>query len=237
MAYRLVRSKRRTLSIGVDKGHVTVRAPLRLKHSLVQRFIDEKTHWINQQLAVQRMQLGQTLQITDGTGFTLFGEPCQIAINNHALPGTAPRRRSRVSFAQQQLHIDAAAAESSEAQSKQNQRLFCRWLKSRVPAYMDRTTQALAQRIELADQLGAINYRYTRTKWGHCTGEGNIQYNPSIALAPLFVVDYIIAHEVCHLRHRNHSKIYWKLVSRVCPRWQQAEAWLDNDGHRISIGA
>ncbi len=97
-------------------------------------------------------------------------------------------------------------------------------------------TRRLAISMGLVDKLGAINYRYTRTKWGHCTSEGNIQYNPFIALAPLYVVDYIIAHEVCHLRHRNHSKNFWNLVGKVCPQWQQAEAWLDSEGHRISIG-
>ncbi|MFB1001890.1 MAG: M48 family metallopeptidase, partial [Pseudomonadales bacterium] len=80
-----------------------------------------------------------------------------------------------------------------------------------------------------------ISYRRTTSKWGHCTSEGNIQYNPLLMLAPQFVVDYIIAHEVCHLRHANHSKQFWNLVDGVYPQRNHAENWLKQHGHRLAI--
>ena len=166
---------------------------------------------------------------------SVLGEPYYISIEHSTqIPH---RKRANILLRKNQLHIQltADASSHSEISHAQARKLFCQWLKAHASAYMVTTTHQLARAMGLFDKLGAINYRYTRTKWGHCTSEGNIQYNPSISLAPLFVIDYIIAHEVCHLRHRNHSKRFWQLVEKVCPDWQQAEQWLNTEAHRIAI--
>ncbi|NNL57100.1 MAG: M48 family metallopeptidase [Pseudomonadales bacterium] len=230
--YQLVRSTRRTLAINIHQGEVIVRAPLRAPLAWIQDFVDAKAAWINCQVELQRVQKNQLLKIVDGATFTLFGQACCIAIE-----AADTRKRSRLQFTDNCLSIAVQTPSDKQATpANQHSRLFRRWLKSQAPAYLNSNTQLLARRMGLAKKLAAVNYRYTSSKWGHCTSSGEIQYNPSIALAPLYVTDYIIAHEVCHLRHRNHSRRFWSLVASVCPQWQQAEHWLDNDGHRISIG-
>ncbi|MDA7686533.1 M48 family metallopeptidase [Pseudomonadales bacterium] len=234
--YQLIRSKRKTLAVSILDGKVTVRAPFRMPNYLITIFIQEKSNWINKQVTRQRVQLTQTLEIVDGAEFSVLGEPCFINIE-HSIQ-RPHRKRANILLRKNQLHIQltADASSHSERSHAQARKLFCHWLKAHASAYMVTATHQLARAMGLFDKLGVINYRYTRTKWGHCTSEGNIQYNPSISLAPLFVIDYIIAHEVCHLRHRNHSKSFWQLVEKVCPDWQQAEKWLNTEAHRIAIG-
>ncbi len=234
--YQLIRSKRKTLAVSVLDGKVTVRAPFRMPNYLIATFIQEKSNWINKQVTRQRVQLTQTLEIVDGAQVRVLGKTCYINIE-HSI--RIPRRkRANILLRENQLFIRPAADASSNSEifHAQARKLFCQWLKAHASAYMVTATHQLARAMGLFDKLGAINYRYTRTKWGHCTSEGNIQYNPSISLAPLFVIDYIIAHEVCHLRHRNHSKSFWQLVEKACPDWQQAEKWLNTEAHRIAIG-
>ena len=77
--------------------------------------------------------------------------------------------------------------------------------------------------------------RFTRSKWGHCTSEGVLQYNWHIVLAPEPVVDYLVAHEVCHLRHLNHSAHFWALVASVCPDYQAQRDWLKANGRCLTL--
>jgi hypothetical protein len=96
-------------------------------------------------------------------------------------------------------------------------------------------TNTLVKQLGLSKQFSAVKYRRTKSKWGHCTSDGHIQYNPLIVLAPKNIVDYIIAHEVCHLVHANHSSRFWALVDKTYESRIEAEQWLKHSGHRIAI--
>jgi predicted metal-dependent hydrolase len=78
-----------------------------------------------------------------------------------------------------------------------------------------------------------IRFRKTKTKWGHCTSKGVLQYNWLIMLAPNSVIDYMISHEVCHLKHMDHSKRFWSLVDSVCPNSDRFIDWLREHEHRL----
>ena len=64
------------------------------------------------------------------------------------------------------------------------------------------------------------------TKWGSCSSAGNLRYNYRLIMAPLFVIDYLIAHEVAHLKEFNHSKAFWSVVEYLSPYTIQAKEWL-----------
>lgn len=236
--YRLVRARRRTLGITVHRGEVEVRAPLKAPRYWIDEFINEKRDWINAQVAQQKVELTQIYRIVDGARLPLLGNTVTVRVIS---PAVSAAKRSSVKFDGDTLSFFIAASsqsthpDSAETIEKSATALFFRWIRPHVQDYMTATTAALASRIALADKLSGVKYRRTSSKWGHCTSEGIIQYNPLIALAPMYVVDYIIAHEVCHLRHGNHSKSYWKLVDRVCPDRQKAEHWLKHQGYRLAM--
>ncbi len=62
-----------------------------------------------------------------------------------------------------------------------------------------------------------------------------VQYNWLIMLAPANCVDYLIAHEICHLKHMNHSKTYWALVESVCPHYRESRRWIKANEHRLFL--
>jgi predicted metal-dependent hydrolase len=74
--------------------------------------------------------------------------------------------------------------------------------------------------------VGRISVRNQKSRWGSCSRRGTISLNWRLIQAPPFVVDYIILHELAHLRHMNHSIRFWREVQRVCPDYQSAERWL-----------
>lgn len=72
------------------------------------------------------------------------------------------------------------------------------------------------------------------TRWGSCTSKRNLNFTYRLALAPDFVRDYVIVHELCHLRQMNHSKRFWNEVANIMPDYKTAEKWLKENGASIS---
>jgi predicted metal-dependent hydrolase len=72
--------------------------------------------------------------------------------------------------------------------------------------------------------------RNQRSRWGSCSPRGTISLNWRLIQAPPNVRDYIILHELCHLRQMNHSDRFWREVASVCPDYQRAELWLKRNG-------
>jgi predicted metal-dependent hydrolase len=81
-----------------------------------------------------------------------------------------------------------------------------------------------------------ITIRNQRTRWGSCSRRRAISLNWRLIQTPPFVVDYIILHELMHLRQMNHSNRFWNEVEKVCPNWRDAERWLRKHGGQIIRG-
>jgi predicted metal-dependent hydrolase len=71
-----------------------------------------------------------------------------------------------------------------------------------------------------------VTVRNQRSHWGSCSRQGTVSLNWRLIQAPTFVGDYLILHELVHLRHMNHSTRFWREVKRVCPEYHAAERWL-----------
>ena len=78
-----------------------------------------------------------------------------------------------------------------------------------------------------------ITVRNQRTRWGSCSCRGTISLNWRLIQIPLEVCEYVILHELCHLRHMNHSRRFWAAVAKVCPEYRRREAWLKTHNHII----
>jgi hypothetical protein len=89
----------------------------------------------------------------------------------------------------------------------------------------------------LAEKLGCtlkrVTIKDTKSRWGSCSILNNINYNWRIALAPLFVIDYLMAHEVAHLKHRDHSAAFWDCVKALYSDAALGRCWLKNNGKEL----
>ncbi len=77
---------------------------------------------------------------------------------------------------------------------------------------------------------GKITIRTQRSRWGSCSGRGNLSFNCLLALTPEKVQDYVVVHELCHRLEMNHSKAFWSQVERVMPDYREPKAWLKEHG-------
>ena len=81
--------------------------------------------------------------------------------------------------------------------------------------------------------FGRISIRSQRSRWGSCSMHGNLNFNCLLMLAPEEVLDYVIVHELCHLKQMNHSPKFWDEVEKIMPDYRQAKQWLKETGESL----
>jgi len=114
-----------------------------------------------------------------------------------------------------------------------------RHLKRRVADYLRKQAEAdLRQAVarhtaQLGLRATAIRLKDTKSRWGSCSARGNICFSWRIIMAPPFVLDYLAAHEVAHLREMNHGPRFWGLCRGLCPRTDEAKSWLKRHGSAL----
>jgi predicted metal-dependent hydrolase len=88
-----------------------------------------------------------------------------------------------------------------------------------------------------ATQIGVTFNKFTvkkiHSRWGSCSVRGNLNFSLYLWNTPSFVIDYVIVHELCHLKHMNHSKAFWDLVGANYPQYQLAQSWLKTNGKSV----
>ena len=75
--------------------------------------------------------------------------------------------------------------------------------------------------------------RDQRTRWGSCSAEANLSFNWRLVLTPPEVLEYVVIHELCHLRVANHTKAFWRLLEAALPGWQGPASWLADHGAEL----
>jgi predicted metal-dependent hydrolase len=102
------------------------------------------------------------------------------------------------------------------------------WLKIQAKREIEASARNMAERI--GKRVKRISIRDTKSRWGSCTSAGELSFSWRLVFAPPHVMDYVIAHEVAHLREMNHGPRFWKLCGELCGRQASARDWLENHG-------
>ncbi len=218
--FEISRSNRKTLSIIIKSGKVEVKSPKYLSEVDIYDFIAQKQHWIEKHLAEQEVKLTQNLVISEGYEVMFFGKPRRIEVIYAGRP--------KVEISDDRLLIYSRSNEPAVLEKH-----FSKWLKHQASEYMTTQTIKAARTLGVEDRLKEVVFRKTKTKWGHCSSDGTIQYNWLTMMAPKEVINYLIAHESSHLVHMNHSKPFWQTVASICPDYKNLKDWLKTYGHRF----
>ncbi|MCY4146905.1 MAG: SprT family zinc-dependent metalloprotease [Chloroflexi bacterium] len=124
-----------------------------------------------------------------------------------------------------------ALACPQSAQLQERRAAVVTWYRSQAKAYLPQRTRQLAEAHGFA--VGQLRIKNQKTRWGSCSARGNINLNLRLMMAPDAAIDYVILHELCHLRELNHSAAFWRLVAERCPDYQFWRAWLKENGRTL----
>lgn len=120
-----------------------------------------------------------------------------------------------------------------EGSGKDSAVVLERWLKSMARLLINQRIRVVNNTLNL--RFNRVAIRGQKTRWGSCSRLGNLNFNWRLVMAPLPVMDYVVAHELLHLVEPNHSKKFWDLVENACPDYKSCREWLKKNGHRLKI--
>lgn len=218
----VIRSKRRkTMALAVRDAAVTIRMPAKLPIHYAEDFISNKAAWIRQKLAAQTPTVARTFAANELLPY--LGE--SLAIRHFP---KAPE--TRVDIAAGELQIRSKSTRfSREWQSRE----ITRWYRLQAESYLMDRCDALAARTGLNPR--SVTVKSYKARWGSCHITGDIQLNWKLIMAPPAVIDYVIIHELCHLKQHNHSPAFWQLVENFDPTFTLQRAWLKKHGHELQL--
>lgn len=206
-------AKRLTLRIDAKERIPVLSLPKRCPAKKAVAFVNEHRGWIEQCLS----QIPETKRFEDGEKISVLGKTYQI---KHS-----PQSRRGVYIDHDMLIVSGDKE----------------FLHRRVCDYIKKT--AKQKFFEMSQQKAAligchvknVTIKDTKSRWGSCSSIQNINYNWRIALAPDFVIEYLIAHEVSHLKHQDHSRRFWQCVKNLHPRCGEGRLWLKQHGKDLYL--
>jgi len=215
---KLVRSKRKTLALIVEAdGRLTVRAPLGMKDADIWKFVGEKENWIKRKQARTQKDPFRPREYVNGKSFPYLGREYPLRI----VPGKNPDLVLDNSF-----RLAEALLENAES-------VFVAWYKKQARKVLTMRVTYYAEKYGF--DVKKIRISSARTRWGSCSARGTLSFTWRLILAPQDVVDYVVVHELCHLRELNHSKSYWALVGDIMPNYKTRRTWLKKHGGNLKL--
>jgi predicted metal-dependent hydrolase len=218
--YKLIRARRRTLSLSVSvETGLTVRAPLKTPLAYIEKWVQEKSPWIDKvtkKLASRPVSIKH--HFTDGELFLYKGEK---------YPFTSTETKSK------KLEFSRDTFILAEKYNGKAKKLFTDWYKEQALEILSERTQIMANQAGLS--YSSVRVTSATRRWGSCSKTGRINFTWRLIMAPLWVIDYVIAHELAHLEHHNHSKAFWAYTGTLHNKPKEARAWLKQYGHQLTL--
>lgn len=216
--YRIVYTERKTIGLTVERDRsIVVSAPVGASEDAIRQAVEAKKLWIYQKLNHIQKYPARPVRKEFVTGETLLylGRSYRLEITDDDAPGVRFHNRFYIS---RQRQTEAG-------------RLLQEW-------YMERAREKLTPRIrQFAESMGVAYHRILvsdlRVRWASCTPKNNLNFNWRIIKAPQFVIDYLIVHELAHLREANHTPEFWNVVAVQVPRYTVAKEWLQENGSML----
>jgi predicted metal-dependent hydrolase len=209
------RARRISLKVDVAAGEIVLVRPRRCSDHTVEAFLTEKRAWI----ARQRSRLPLRLKLADGIELPLLGERCMVR--------AAPTAKRGVWRDGDVIHVSGAAEHLA--------RRLKDYLKAEARGTFSGWARSYASLLNV--KVSRVSVRDTVSRWGSCTRDGRLSLSWRLMFAPRAVAAYVVAHEVAHLKHMNHSAAFWRTVDRLAPDMTTSRAWLRRHGaelHRYS---
>jgi predicted metal-dependent hydrolase len=210
MALRPSRRAKRIILRIDPLGAVTLVVPRRTSRDEAVAFARSKAEWLNDRLAA----LPAPVPFADGSELPLLGRAHRI---RHA-PGTHGVRigRGEIVVAGEETHL---------------QRRIADFLRREARRECAERARRFARRLGLS--VARVSIRDPKSRWGSCSHKGHLSFSWRLILAPEWVLDYVIAHEVAHLVEMNHGPRFWRLVEKLYPDSVRPREWLRRHGTRL----
>lgn len=220
------------MRIVVSPGKIEVVAPSKVAEHQIHQFVQAKQHWIIQaqvKIAAKTRQHKTLAPVTYGHGAEIpyRGAAYKLAVKPTRL------KKIKIEFGQEFIaHVpDALMDKDHSAELKD---ALTRWMKKQSKVQVEQLVKQHAEKKQLFPQ--SIKIKTQKSRWGSCGIHNDININWLLIIAPPEVLEYVVVHELCHIKFRNHSVHFWALVAEHLPDYQSRRHWLKKHGGSLMMG-
>lgn len=200
------------LEIKPEAG-LTVVVPFSCSMDRVQRFIESKSHWILAKLIYYGLvKHRRTSRLKDGDTIPYLGRSLQIVVRDCNGKGES------VTLSREKLIVAVRSGTSGLNP------ILERW-------YRTQAAEMLNEKVDKQSSYMGVTYhriylKGQKTLWGSCSRKRNLNFNWRLLMTPEPIIDYVVVHELAHLKEMNHTRRFWQVVTEYCPGWKQHRKWL-----------
>ncbi|OGS90231.1 MAG: hypothetical protein A2Z95_02325 [Gallionellales bacterium GWA2_60_18] len=205
ITYTLKRSgRRRSIGLRIDDRGLTVSMPLRASERWLHSVLQDKARWVVEKLEGWQTHQPPKPRWVDGEAVPFLGEPLLLRVRQSLFAAPAQHRGK-------ELWVFVA----DERDAARIEQAVLHWYRQQAePLFAGR----MAHYAPLLDVVPrALKISAAKTQWGSCTARGILRLNEQLIRLPLRLIDYVVVHELAHLREMNHSAAFWAVVESACP--------------------
>ena len=222
---KIIKSKRKTVMMQITKdAQLVVRAPKYTPNFVIKIAVQKRAEWVQKNQKKIREKVGKIKkkQFIDDEKFLYLGQVYKLV----CLP------KDNRDYQGPTLIIEDGKF-FMLAGGIEPKKIFEDWYKKRAKETIVSRVEELAFKHKFS--YNKIRITCARTRWGSCSSKRNINISWRLIMAPERVTDYVILHELAHLKERNHRKQFWVLVERMCPKHKEHRKWLKENGQRLDV--
>jgi predicted metal-dependent hydrolase len=208
ITYTLKRSgKRRSIGLNIDDRGLIVSVPLRASEKWLQSVLQDKADWVVEKLDGWKTCQSAANRWQDGETIDYLGELLVLRVAQSLFATPAYRRGKE---------LWVFVVYSSE--TTQIEQAVSRWYQQEAERFFMLRAAYYAPLLNVAPK--AVKLSEAKTQWGSCTAQGSVRLHVQLIKLPLRLIDYVVVHELAHLRELNHSAAFWQVVESVCPEYE-----------------
>lgn len=220
----VIRTQRsKTAGVRVEEGAVSIVVPKDLPHERIQQILHDKRQWIKQKMYLHQDAMPvRSKEYVSGESFSYLGRNYRLKV----LQGEFQPVKL--------LHgCLVVTVPSAGEQAHMIHNALLHWYKQHAALKLQQKVKRYAAMMGV--EPTGVGIKTFKSRWGSCSSKGKLDFNWRIIMAPNRMVDYVVVHELCHLKHHDHSPKFWKEVERVLPDYLLCKAWLKENAKVLAL--
>ncbi|MEG0325189.1 MAG: SprT family zinc-dependent metalloprotease [Cellulosilyticaceae bacterium] len=221
--YKIIRQKRKSISITLDEDYnIIIKAPYYVNQEQIEDMIKTNKAWIEQTITKKKQKASRNDWVQNKK-ILYLGEYRDICILE------ATNGNARVEYKDDIFYFYRSCCEGDEC----IRALLEAYLREEAKILFAQLTQKYT--ILVGVTCNKVTIRKQKTRWGSCSSKGNLSYNIKLMCASLSCIEYVVLHEVMHLRHFDHSKDFWRDIEKIMPNYIEKKAYFKKYGQYFEI--
>ncbi|UPT77460.1 M48 family metallopeptidase [Sulfurovum sp. XGS-02] len=197
-----------------DEGNLVIKSP-KVAQQKIEQLLLKKSSWINQAREKIQQKKGKPLDFSSDAEVYFMGEAYPLTLLQHS------KKRTHLDFDGEAFRLFYHTYDERVFQTHLD-----RFYKTEAQKHIPGHVACWAQKMRLSPS--DVRFRKTKRQWGSCSGKNVLSFNTMMMKLPHDVIQYIIVHELTHIKHKHHQKAFWQLVERYLPDYKEQVAELKN---------